>query len=144
MAGIWVSVGSLIAAGRHGQRSPQQLMRNAAPWILKVRSDVAARGPGLHWAPSPARPGGGQCRGERPGGFRAIPAAAIHRPPGANSLSLRSSRWSWAEQAPLAATGTPEIVECRGAQGASRHVSALSSGVADRPLAVLCQHFLCT
>ncbi|XP_036106520.1 propionyl-CoA carboxylase alpha chain, mitochondrial isoform X3 [Molossus molossus] len=41
MAGIWVSVRSLIAAGRRGQRSPQQLMWSAAPWTLKVHVKMA-------------------------------------------------------------------------------------------------------
>ncbi|XP_066236707.1 propionyl-CoA carboxylase alpha chain, mitochondrial isoform X2 [Saccopteryx leptura] len=35
MAGLWLSAGALIAAGRRGQRSPQQLMRSAALWTLK-------------------------------------------------------------------------------------------------------------
>lgn len=35
MAGLWVSLGSLVAAGRRGQRSPQQLMRSAALWTLQ-------------------------------------------------------------------------------------------------------------
>ncbi|XP_028382075.1 propionyl-CoA carboxylase alpha chain, mitochondrial isoform X3 [Phyllostomus discolor] len=38
MAGLWVSVGSLIAAGQRGQRSPQQLMRRVALWTLKHAS----------------------------------------------------------------------------------------------------------
>nr|KAF6460794.1 propionyl-CoA carboxylase subunit alpha [Molossus molossus] len=43
MAGIWVSVRSLIAAGRRGQRSPQQLMWSAAPWTLKHVSHYPRR-----------------------------------------------------------------------------------------------------
>ncbi|XP_070264748.1 propionyl-CoA carboxylase alpha chain, mitochondrial [Myotis yumanensis] len=35
MAGLWVSLGSLAAAGRRARRSPQQLMRGAALWTLK-------------------------------------------------------------------------------------------------------------
>ncbi|XP_045444722.1 propionyl-CoA carboxylase alpha chain, mitochondrial isoform X2 [Pipistrellus kuhlii] len=35
MAGLWVSVGSRVAAGQRGQRSPQQLMRSAALWTLQ-------------------------------------------------------------------------------------------------------------
>ncbi|XP_054575886.1 propionyl-CoA carboxylase alpha chain, mitochondrial isoform X1 [Eptesicus fuscus] len=35
MAGLWVSLGSLVAAGQRGQRSPQQLMRSAALWTLQ-------------------------------------------------------------------------------------------------------------
>ncbi|XP_045677716.1 propionyl-CoA carboxylase alpha chain, mitochondrial isoform X3 [Phyllostomus hastatus] len=38
MAGLWVSVGSLIAAGQRGQRSPQQLMWRVALWTLKHAS----------------------------------------------------------------------------------------------------------
>ncbi|KAM5312046.1 propionyl-CoA carboxylase alpha chain isoform 4-T4 [Glossophaga mutica] len=38
MAGLWVSAGSLIAAGRRGQRWPQQLMRGVARWTLKHAS----------------------------------------------------------------------------------------------------------
>ncbi|XP_036153034.1 propionyl-CoA carboxylase alpha chain, mitochondrial isoform X2 [Myotis myotis] len=35
MAGLWVSLGSLVAAGRRARRSPQQLMQSAALWTLK-------------------------------------------------------------------------------------------------------------
>ncbi|XP_045423310.1 propionyl-CoA carboxylase alpha chain, mitochondrial isoform X2 [Lemur catta] len=35
MAGLWVGVVSLVAAGRRGRRPPQQLMRSAALWTLK-------------------------------------------------------------------------------------------------------------
>ncbi|XP_059541023.1 propionyl-CoA carboxylase alpha chain, mitochondrial isoform X2 [Myotis daubentonii] len=35
MAGLWVSLGSLVAAGRRSRRSPQQLMQSAALWTLK-------------------------------------------------------------------------------------------------------------
>ncbi|XP_054430321.1 propionyl-CoA carboxylase alpha chain, mitochondrial isoform X3 [Pteronotus mesoamericanus] len=38
MAALWVSVGSLIAAGRRGQRFPQQLMQRGALWTLKYAS----------------------------------------------------------------------------------------------------------
>ncbi|XP_069323710.1 propionyl-CoA carboxylase alpha chain, mitochondrial isoform X5 [Eulemur rufifrons] len=35
MAGLWVGVVSLVAAGRRGRRPPQQLIRSAALWTLK-------------------------------------------------------------------------------------------------------------
>lgn len=66
MAGLWVNAVSLIVAESRGQRSLQQLMRSAALWTRKVRSDGAPRRPGLQWTYSPAPPGGVQCRAERP------------------------------------------------------------------------------
>ncbi|KAM8785957.1 propionyl-CoA carboxylase alpha chain isoform 2-T2 [Rhynchonycteris naso] len=43
MAGLWVSAAMMIAAGRRGQRSPQQLMRSAALWTLKRVSHDSRR-----------------------------------------------------------------------------------------------------
>lgn len=52
-----MSLGSLVAAGQRGQRSPQQLMRSAALWTVKVRSDGGApAGLGFPGLPAPLRP----------------------------------------------------------------------------------------
>ena len=120
MAGLWVSVGSRMVAGRRGQRLPQQLMRRIALWTLKVRSNGASQRPGLHWASSPALPCSGRGRGERLGGLPVDTRGPYSSVVGAaNSLSLRSSRWSGAQQESVAAAGTRRIVEGRRAQGAS-------------------------
>lgn len=88
MAGLWVGMAGLVAAGRRGRRWPQPLMWSVSLWSLKVRSDRAPRAPGLRWARSPAPPGGGSAAesarrfpGRRRGGFGSSP-----RP---SSLSLR-------------------------------------------------------
>ena len=77
MAGLWVGEAALVTAGRRGRRWPQPLLRSAALWTLKVRSAGTPRGPGPHWAPSLAPPGGGQCCGERSVCARATPGAGF-------------------------------------------------------------------
>ncbi|XP_012499887.1 PREDICTED: propionyl-CoA carboxylase alpha chain, mitochondrial [Propithecus coquereli] len=52
MAGLWVGAVALVAAGRRGRRPPQQLMRSAALWTLKVRSDGAPAGLGFAGLPA--------------------------------------------------------------------------------------------
>lgn len=79
MAGLWVSLGSLVAAGRRGQRSPQQLMRSAALWTLQVRSDGGApAGLGFPGLPAPLRPAGASAA-ESARVAPATPAAPIPR-----------------------------------------------------------------
>lgn len=136
MAGLWLSLGSLVAAGQRGRRSPQRLMRSAALWTLKVRRDGGApAGPGFPGLPAPLRPAVGWAAESAPGA-PATPAAPVPRRAGgrgADSRLLRVPRGGRAARRPAAAAapGSPR------AAGPGRQAACCApSGAPDRSLAV--------
>ncbi|XP_069323711.1 propionyl-CoA carboxylase alpha chain, mitochondrial isoform X6 [Eulemur rufifrons] len=78
MAGLWVGVVSLVAAGRRGRRPPQQLIRSAALWTLKTFDKILV-----------ANRGEIACRVIRTCKKMGIKTVAIHSDVDANSVHVK-------------------------------------------------------